>query len=83
MTIAEKALGCVLLSADDTIMAGSRATNTGRIAQVPVGDGLLGRVVSPLGVPLDNGPPITAARYDPIENPHRGLLNGNWSPNRC
>lgn len=74
MTIAEKSLGCVLLSADDTIMAGSRAMNTGRIAQVPVGDGLLGRVVSPLGVPLDDGPPITAARYDPIEKPAPGIV---------
>lgn len=74
MTIAEKTLGCVLLSADDAIAAGSRVMNTGRIAQVPVGDGLLGRVVSPLGDPLDDGPPIVAARYDPIEKPAPGIV---------
>ena len=75
MTIAEESLGCVLLSSDDAIAAGSRVFNTGRIAQVPVGEGLLGRVVSPLGEPLDDGPPITATRHDPIERPAPGIVD--------
>ncbi|MEE3072007.1 MAG: F0F1 ATP synthase subunit alpha [Pseudomonadota bacterium] len=69
MSIGEDKLGCVLLAADDEISAGTRVYNTGQIARVPVGDGLLGRVVSPLGAPLDGGPEITPERFDPIERP--------------
>lgn len=75
MTIEEASVGCVLLSADDAISAGSKVFNTGRIAQVPVGEGLLGRIVSPLGAPLDGGPPITEARLDPIERPAPNIVD--------
>lgn len=75
MTIAEDSLGCVLLSPYEEITAGSRVFNTGTIARVPVGDGLLGRIISPLGEPLDGGPPVVAARYDPIEKPAPGIVD--------
>lgn len=75
MTIGENSLGCVLLSSDDEIAAGGKVFNTGRIARVPVGEGLLGRVVSPLGEPLDDGPPITAKCSDPIERAAPGIVD--------
>jgi F-type H+-transporting ATPase subunit alpha len=75
MAIGETRLGCVLLASDDDISAGSRVYNTGQIARVPVGEALLGRVVSPLGEPLDDGAPIAADRRDPIERPAPGIVD--------
>jgi F-type H+-transporting ATPase subunit alpha len=75
LTLAGSSLGCVLLTPYDKITAGSRVYNTGKIARVPVGDGLLGRIVSPLGEPLDDGPPITAERFDPIERPAPAIVD--------
>jgi F-type H+-transporting ATPase subunit alpha len=75
MTIDEHRLGCVLLGAGEGISAGSEVLGTGAIARVPVGEGLLGRVVSPLGVPLDDGPAIDAARLDPVERPAPGIVD--------
>ena len=75
MTIGERSLGCVLLAADDRLSAGSKVFNTGKIARVPVGEGLLGRVVSPLGDPLDEGAPIVAERFDPVEKPAPGIVD--------
>ena len=67
--VAETSVGCVLLGSGESITAGSRARGTGEIIRVPVGDGLLGRIVDPTGAPLDGGPPIVADRHDPIERP--------------
>jgi len=67
--IDEEAVGCVLLGRGEEITAGSRVRGTGEIIRVPVGESLLGRVVNSTGAPLDDGPPIAAARRDPIERP--------------
>jgi len=75
MTVGEKVLGCVLLSAGEAITAGMRVYGTGEIARVPVGEALLGRVVSPIGAPLDDGPPVAAERRDPIERPAPGIVD--------
>ena len=45
----------------------TRSSRTGEVARAPVGDGLLGRVVDPLGRPLDGGEPIAAAAFHPVE----------------
>ncbi len=51
-------VGVVLLGEAPGIRAGDQVQRTGRVTDVPVGDALLGRVVDPLGRPLDDGPPL-------------------------
>ncbi|RYH07035.1 F0F1 ATP synthase subunit alpha [Tropicimonas sp. IMCC6043] len=63
------AIDVVMLEDATTVEAGDRASDTGEVLQVPVGDALLGRVVDPLGRPLDGGPPIDAAEARPVERP--------------
>jgi F-type H+-transporting ATPase subunit alpha len=75
MRIGERELGCVLLSAGAGIRAGGGVERTGEIARVPVGPGLLGRVVSPIGAPLDGGAPVEAERIDPVERPAPGIVD--------
>ena len=67
-------IGAVLLDPPRGIGAGSEVTGTGEVVRVPVGEGLLGRIVDPLGRPLDGGPPIAAVRLDPIERPAPGII---------
>jgi F-type H+-transporting ATPase subunit alpha len=67
LTLDIDTIGSVLLDPPDDLHAGTRARGTGDVVRVPVGSALLGRVVDPLGRPLDNGPAIAADRYDPIE----------------
>jgi F-type H+/Na+-transporting ATPase subunit alpha len=62
-------IGVVLLSSDAGIGAGDEVARTGRVLDVPVGDALLGRVVDPLGRPLDGGPPLRTSRRWPVERP--------------
>src|SRR5476651_2796111 len=60
LTLDADAIGAVLLDDGDAISAGSRVSGTGQVVEVPVGPGLLGRVVDPLGRPLDNDEPVAA-----------------------
>ncbi len=60
-------VGVVILGEDSHIKEGDQVKRTGKIAQVPVGDALLGRVINPLGEPLDDKGPIVAQRGRPIE----------------
>ncbi len=57
-TLDRDALGCVLLDAAEVVEAGDKVYGTGEVARVPVGKGLLGRIVDPLGRPLDDRGPI-------------------------
>ncbi len=63
----EEQIGCVLLGRQDGIAAGSPVRGSGQVMEVPVGDALLGRVVDPLGQPLDGGPAIVTPWHLPIE----------------
>ena len=63
----EDQIGCVLLGRQDGIAAGSPVRGSGQVMEVPVGDSLLGRVVDPLGQPLDGGPAIQSSSHLPIE----------------
>ena len=65
----EDAIGCVLLGDDTAVAAGSVVHGTGEVVRTPVGAELLGRVVDPLGVPLDGKEVLTAANFAPIEQP--------------
>ncbi|MCK5443993.1 MAG: F0F1 ATP synthase subunit alpha [Rhodospirillaceae bacterium] len=68
-------IGTVLLGSDEGIAAGQEVRGTGEILRVPVGEALLGRIVDPLGNPLDNGPPIKAEQLDPIERPGPDVID--------
>ncbi|SAL52161.1 ATP synthase F0F1 subunit alpha [Caballeronia sordidicola] len=75
LTLDADAIGAVLLDEGDAISAGSRVAGTGQVLEVPVGPGLLGRVVDPLGRPLDRGEPVQAAMHLPIERPAPAIID--------
>ena len=61
-------IACILFDTEEEVCEGSTVKRTGRVAAVPVGEGFLGRVVDPLGVPIDGGDEIIADDYRPVEN---------------
>ncbi len=65
----------MLLGADTLIKEGDPVTRTGRIAQVPVGEALVGRVVNALGQPVDGKGPIDAKEFRPIERYAPGVVD--------
>lgn len=67
LNLEEDNIGCVILGPYTEIQEGDAVKRTGRIMEVPVGDALVGRVVNPLGQPLDGKGPIKATGYRPIE----------------
>lgn len=73
-TLDRDRLGCVLLDDAVGVEAGESVTGSGEVVRVPVGKALLGRVVDPLGRPLDGGAPIRAERLDPIERPAPAII---------
>ena len=74
LTLDEDSIGAVLFDDSDAIAAGSVVTGTGQVVQVPVGPGLLGRVVDPLGRPLDGAEPVKAEARMPIERPAPSII---------
>ncbi|TYP65025.1 F0F1 ATP synthase subunit alpha [Stutzerimonas stutzeri] len=75
LTLDAESIGVVLLDEASTIAAGSRVYGTGEVLQVPVGPELLGRVVDPLGRPLDRDEPIEARQWLPIERPAPAIID--------
>ena len=67
LTLDADAIGAVLLDNNPAIEAGSKVTGTGEVVRTPVGPGLMGRVVDPLGRPLDRDEPVTAEAHHPVE----------------
>jgi F-type H+-transporting ATPase subunit alpha len=67
-------IGAVLLGEDVDVKAGARAKRTGRVVEVPVGPELIGRVVDPLGNPIDGKGPIKASKKSPAERMAPGVL---------
>ena len=74
MNLEEDEVGAVLLGTDADVAVGMHAYGTGQVLSVPAGNSLLGRVVNPLGQPLDGGRAIVPAEYRPIEAPAPGVL---------
>jgi len=70
----EKRVGVTIVGDYTTISEGMQVRSTGRIASVPVGDGLIGRVVNALGQPIDGKGPIVSTRYRPIERIAPGVV---------
>jgi F-type H+-transporting ATPase subunit alpha len=75
LNLREDEVGAVVLGDDQPIEAGAKVASTGRLLSVPVGDGLLGRVVDPLGRPLDGGGPIKSTKTRPIESPAPDVMS--------
>lgn len=73
--LGEDEIGAVMLGSDESVEAGASAKSTGKVLQVPVGDELVGRVVDPLGRPLDGGEPVKAKQHAPVEQPAPGVLD--------
>ena len=67
-------LGIMLFDGAETVGVGTMVTRSGKRAGIPVGDGFLGRVIDPLGEPIDGKGPIEAAGYNPIEKQAPGIL---------
>ncbi len=67
-------LGIMLFDGAETVGVGTMVTRSGKRAGIPVGDGFLGRVIDPLGEPIDGKGPIEAVGYNPIEKQAPGIL---------
>ena len=67
-------LGIMLFDGAETVGVGTMVTRSGKRAGIPVGDSFLGRVIDPLGEPIDGKGPIEAVGYNPIEKQAPGIL---------
>lgn len=75
LNLEEDNVGVVLMGESTLVSEGDTVTRTGKILSVPVGDALLGRVVDPLGEPLDGKGPIETDTYRPIEIKAPGVVD--------
>jgi F-type H+-transporting ATPase subunit alpha len=67
-------VGVIIMGEYDGIIEGMQVRSTNRITSVPVGDGLIGRVVNAIGVPIDGKGPIRQSRFRPIERIAPGVI---------
>jgi len=75
LNLEESNVGVVILGPYSEIKEGDQVKRTGRIMEVPVGEALLGRVVNPLGQPLDGKGPIEASAFRPVESSAPGVID--------
>ena len=75
LNLEEDNVGCVLFGEDTLINEGDQVKRTGRIVEVPVGEALLGRVVNPLGMPIDGKGDIQADESLPVERKAPGVID--------
>ena len=68
-------VGVVLLGGNEQLHAGDAVKRSGKVMEVPVGDALLGRVINPLGMPLDGGAPLHGLKQLPIERPAPPIMD--------
>ena len=74
LNLEEGEVGCILLGDEKGVVEGVEVKTTGRLLSVPVGKGLLGRVVDTLGAPVDGKGPITASAIYPVEKVAPGII---------
>ena len=74
LNLEEDSVGAVILGPYEHIKEGDEVKRTGRIMEVPVGDELIGRVVNPVGEPLDDKGPIDAKKSRPVEFQAPGVI---------
>ena len=75
LNLEEESVGCVLLGDDVGVIEGTAVSRTGVTMDVPVGEELLGRVLDPLGRPIDGKGPTGAKKFRPIEYPAPGVID--------
>jgi F-type H+-transporting ATPase subunit alpha len=75
MNLEEDNVGCVLLGSETEIKEGTVVKSTGRAVEVPVGEALIGRVVNPLGIPLDGKGEVKTDKFRPIEFLAPGVID--------
>ncbi|MGW8369769.1 MAG: F0F1 ATP synthase subunit alpha [Gammaproteobacteria bacterium] len=73
--LGEQAIGCVLLGDSSAISAGDIVRGTGKVANAPVGDQLLSRVIDPLGQPLDGRERLRGGDFAPMEAPAPAIID--------
>lgn len=75
LNLEEDNVGIVIMGPYTDIREGDQVKRTGRIMQVPVGEALLGRVVNPLGQPVDGKGPIATTEFRPVESQAPGVID--------
>ncbi|MEF3305116.1 F0F1 ATP synthase subunit alpha [Paenibacillus sp. GYB003] len=75
LNLEEDNVGIVIMGPYTEIREGDQVKRTGKIMQVPVGEALLGRVVNPLGQPVDGKGPIETTEFRPVESPAPGVID--------
>jgi len=75
LNLEEDSVGAVLFGGETVIKEGDPVHRTGRIMEVPVGEALIGRVVNPLGQPLDGKGPIRTTEFRPVESRAPGIAD--------
>ena len=73
--IDENEIGVILLGEDSLLNAGDEVERTGRVMDIPVGNSLIGRVINPLGEPLDDKNPVVSSQRLPIERPAHSIMD--------
>ncbi|MFQ5708331.1 MAG: F0F1 ATP synthase subunit alpha [bacterium] len=74
LNLEEDNVGCVLFGIDTHLKEGDTAKRTGRIMEIPVGGEMLGRVINPLGQPIDGKGPISTKQFSAIERKAPGVI---------
>ncbi len=75
LNLEEDNVGCILLGPDEGIVEGDEVRSTGRIAGTQVGMAVFGRVINPLGEPLDDKGPLVGTKWKPLEQPAPGVID--------
>jgi F-type H+-transporting ATPase subunit alpha len=75
LNLEEETVGCVLLSGETLVKDGEKVRGSGKVVSVPAGVSLLGRVINPLGVPVDGKGAVTAEEYLPVESPAAPVID--------
>ena len=74
LELSDKAVGAVLFDVSESVQAGESAKGTGQVIEVPVGENLLGRIIDPIGRPLD-GKALRTEKYYPAERPAPPIID--------
>jgi F-type H+-transporting ATPase subunit alpha len=83
LNLEEDNIGVVILGPYEHIKEGDPVKRTGTVVQVPVGEALIGRVVNPLGQPIDGKGPIKTAKSGPLRPKRLGLWTESVCTSRC
>ncbi len=74
LNLEEDNVGCILFGDYTQVREGDEVRRTGRVASMPVGEAMIGRVINPLGQPVDGKGPITTDKFSPIERKALGVI---------